>query len=68
MKMLPCTIVCKGREPISSDAGIEKKKKVLLTSKTAPQDAHMRLMLQVYLGSNTSELSAIRKSSLLLSH
>ena len=28
---------------------------------TAPQDAHNRLVLQVYLGSNTLEFSAIRK-------
>ena len=34
----------------------------LLTSKvTAPQDAHGRLVLQVYLGSNTLEFSAIRR-------
>ena len=32
----------------------------LSTSKvTAPQDAHRRLVLQVYLGSNTLEFSAI---------
>ena len=28
---------------------------------TAPQDAHGRLVLQVYLGSNTLEFSAIRR-------
>ena len=28
---------------------------------TAPQDAHGRLVLQVYLGSNTSEFSGIRR-------
>ena len=28
---------------------------------TAPEDAHKRLVLQVYLGSNTSEFSAIRR-------
>ena len=32
---------------------------VLTTSITAPQDAHKRLVLQVYLGSNTLEFSAI---------
>ena len=33
-----------------------------ITSKvTAPQDAHGRLVLQVYLGSNTLEFSAIRR-------
>ena len=32
------------------------------TSKvTAPQDAHRRLVLQVYLGSNTIEFSAIHR-------
>ena len=35
---------------------------VLFTSKvTAPQDAHGRLVLQVYLSSNTLEFSAIRR-------
>ena len=35
---------------------------LLVTSKvTAPQDAHRRLVLQVYLGSNTLELSSIRR-------
>ena len=34
----------------------------LLTNKvTAPQDAHGRLVLQVYLGSNTLKFSAIRR-------
>ena len=34
----------------------------VLTSKvTTPQDAHRRLVLQVYLGSNTLELSAIHR-------
>ena len=28
---------------------------------TAPQDAHKRSLLQIYLGSNTSEFSAIRR-------
>ena len=32
---------------------------LLFTSITAPQDAHKRLVLQVYLGSKTLELSAI---------
>ena len=35
---------------------------ILFTSKvTASQDAHGRLVLQVYLGSNTLEFSAIRR-------
>ena len=35
---------------------------IYVTSKvTAPQDAHRRLVLQVYLGSNTLEFSAIRR-------
>ena len=35
---------------------------VICTSKvTAPQDAHRRLVLQVYLGSNTLEFSAIHR-------
>ena len=35
---------------------------IIYTSKvTAPQDAHWRLMLQVYLGSNSSEFSAISR-------
>ena len=32
-----------------------------VTTITTPQDAHMRLVLQVYLGSNTLEFSAIRR-------
>ena len=32
----------------------------LHTSITTPQDAHKRLVLQVYFGSNTLEFSAIR--------
>ena len=32
-----------------------------VTSITAPQDAHTRLVLQVYLGSNTLEFSAISR-------
>ena len=31
-----------------------------LTNITAPQDAHKRLVLQVYLGSNSLEFSAIQ--------
>ena len=31
---------------------------------TAPQDAHERLVLQVYLGSNTLEFSGIRRENL----
>ena len=39
---------------------LEKKKVLYLPSKvTALQDAHGRLVLQVYLGSNTLEFSAI---------
>ena len=34
---------------------------VISSKVTAPQDAHRRLVLQVYLGSNTSEFSAIRR-------
>ena len=38
------------------------KESPLFTSKvTAPQDAHGRLVLQVYLGLNTIEFSAIRR-------
>ena len=33
----------------------------LSTKVTAPQDAHGRLVLQVYLGSDTSEFSAIHR-------
>ena len=33
---------------------------------TAPQDAHRSLVLQVYLGSNTLEFSAIRRVKSLL--
>ena len=37
---------------------------VCLTSKvTTPQDAHRRLELQVYLGSNTLDFSRFRKQS-----
>jgi len=32
-----------------------------LSSITTPQDAHTRLVLQVYLGWNTSEFSAINR-------
>ena len=32
----------------------------IVSSLTASQDAHKRLVLQVYLGSNTLEFSAIR--------
>ena len=34
---------------------------IILSKVTAPQDAHKRLVLQVYLGSNTLEFSAIRR-------
>ena len=35
--------------------------KAIMSKVTAPQDAHRRLVLQVYLGSNTSEFSAIHR-------
>ena len=35
--------------------------RLLASSITTPQDAHKRLVLQVYLGSNTLEFSAIRR-------
>ena len=35
-----------------------------IMSITAPQDAHKRLVMQVYLGSNTLEFSAIRRYKL----
>ena len=36
-----------------------------ITSITAPQDAHRRSLVQVYLGSNTLEFSAIRTEKLV---
>ena len=48
------------------------KKMILLSSITTPQDVHKRLVLQVYLGSDTLEFSAIAsyigKNSLLLGY
>ena len=42
---------------------------MISTSKvTTPQDAHRRLVLQVYLGSNTLEFSAIRRLNLMISN
>ena len=34
---------------------------ICMSKVTAPQDAHGRLVLQVYLGSNTLEFSGIRR-------
>ena len=34
---------------------------ISMSKVTAPQDAHKRLVLQVYLGSNTLELRAIQR-------
>ena len=40
-------------------------KLLFLRAKTTPQDAHKRLVLQVYLSLNTSEISALGKQSSL---
>ena len=39
----------------------------LMSKVTAPQDAHRRLVLQVYLGLNTSEFSAIHIGEIFVS-
>ena len=50
-------------EKCQLNAGIASlRSELFISSKvTAPQDAHRRLVLQVYLGSNTLEFSAIRR-------
>ena len=40
---------------------MKSEKQTFSSSITAPQDAHKRLVLQVYLGSNTLEFNEIRR-------
>ena len=52
----------RGRQLNVKVCGSESAIFLILSSITAPQDAHKRLVLQVYLGLNTLEFSAIHRS------
>ena len=55
--LLPHTIYSIGKEMVFGQCAYN----IYFLSTTAPQDAHIRLVLQVYLGLNSLEFSAIRR-------
>ena len=62
---LGCILGCNYTGPLSCILGVIT---VNITSKvTAPQDVQRRLVLQVYLGSNTLEVSAIHLGEIFVS-